>query len=61
MGLFILLWIIFYHQSTLRILDVVTYKDQLPLATLLFIAENLCTVYSQSQRTIQYMLNTKTF
>lgn len=51
----------FYHQSALRILDVVTYEDQLPLATLLFITENLCAIYPQSQQTIQYMLNIKTF
>lgn len=44
MCLFILSWIIFYYNSTYKILDVVTYLDQLSFGTLLFITENHYTI-----------------
>lgn len=44
MCLFILPWIIFYYSSTYKILDVVTYLDQLFFTILLFFAENHYTI-----------------
>lgn len=44
MHLFILSWIVFHHNSTFRTLEAFTHWDQLPSNTLLFVAENPCTL-----------------